>query len=212
MIILKYNQQLSLRICIALLLVFTLAFTSRVFLCLERKPSSHQGSYQETHLLERRSEQRETKLIHVSYVHFMDTTSDELSVENFKFFMNFGYSPCNPSVFYSIVLNRIAVNNVADSENDLLDLLGKYLFDRIKNCSISNGAQSRQQQLSHSDLTTRNTQVIFRDNKPGGDLCAHVDLLSSDFWTTNQHLFQLFVFINSSVRGPFLPSYYLKHW
>lgn len=140
--------------------------------------------------------------IHVFYVHYLDT-NDQKTEENFKFFMNFAYSPCNPAIFYSVILNRVDTRaNIAQILNKLL---GKQLMQTLIRCFV------RSNETVTKDFY-HNTRLIVRKNKPGGDLCAFVELLNNSYWFQMEHLFSYFFLINSSVRGPFLPNYYLKGW
>ena len=60
--------------------------------------------------------------IYVSYVHKIDT-NDDISQENFRFFMNFGLLPCDHRVHYRITLNSIYVYS------DFWEQVGKILND-----------------------------------------------------------------------------------
>jgi hypothetical protein len=143
-----------------------------------------------------------TKLIHVSYVHYFDT-KDKPTEDNFKFFMHFAYVPCDPRVFFTIIFNK---KDVTKSPRYYLEnLLGDKLYRKVRDCLFNTKNKL-------SSKFKRNTQIIMRSNRPGGDLCAQVDFLKSDFWSRNEKIFKYFFFINSSVRGPFLPTYYLKKW
>jgi hypothetical protein len=117
--------------------------------------------------------------------------------------MHFAYSPCNPNVFFTIILNR--KNNDSSLQDYLMNLLGEKLYQEVEDCLFKDEGKLK---LNFE----RNTQIITRINTPGGDLCSHVEFLKSDFWLSNGSLFKYFFFINSSVRGPFLPRYYLKKW
>jgi hypothetical protein len=140
-------------------------------------------------------------LLHVSYVHYLDTT-DAPTIDNFKFFMHFAYSPCDRRVFFTIILNQKDVKS-RDAKKYLTELLGESLYTTVRRCLI---------EADMNNSERRNTQILLRENQPGGDLCAQVDFLRSEFWLSNEKLFKFFLFINSSVRGPFLPSYFLKPW
>ena len=137
--------------------------------------------------------------IHVSYVHYLDTL-DNITIENFKFFLHFAYEPCNPDVDFTIILN---VNNLNQPifERDLLrNAFGNStrLINEFKSCQDNN--------------PNRNTFLIVRQNKDGGDLCAHAELVKSDFWLKNKNRYLYYFFINSSARGPFLPNYWRRKW
>jgi hypothetical protein len=140
---------------------------------------------------------------HIFYVHYMDT-NDRFTVENFVFFMNFAYLPCDPQLFFTIVLNRR--NMDTNLMSDLERILGSKTIGTMKNCMYN------ELNLSNTDRGARNTKLVVRLNDQGGDLCANSDLLKSEFFKSNEQLFYYYFFINSSVRGPFLPNYYLKKW
>jgi hypothetical protein len=144
--------------------------------------------------------------VHVTYVHFINT-KDLITVDNFKFFMNFAYAPCNPDIFFTIILNQIDASSNVSSK--LVDILGANLVDKVQKCSID---ANFNESVSLTGTNPQNTKIIVRENKPGGDLCAFVELMKTAFWINNEKLYNIFFFINSSVRGPFLPSYYLKPW
>lgn len=143
----------------------------------------------------------EIKLIHVFYAHYIET-NDALSVENFLFFMNFGYKPCEKGIFFTFVFNRDKFDS--DIINDLSKIIGEKLAFKLRECSINDNT------IELSSI--RNTKIIVRKNQKGGDLCGYVDMMKSQFWTKNENLFYYYFFINSSVRGPFLPNYWLRSW
>lgn len=129
--------------------------------------------------------------IFISYVHKIDT-NDEISHENFRFFMNFGLLPCDDRVHYRIILNTLYVYF------DLWEQVGKILNDddligKIKKCA--------------------NIEFIKRLNVLGTDLCGHIEIFKNQTWKNlllNQYKY--YFFINSSVRGPFLPNYWTEPW
>jgi hypothetical protein len=138
--------------------------------------------------------------IHISYVHYLDTL-DKITIENFKYFLHFAYEPCNADVDFTIILN---VNNLNQSifERDLFrNALGNStrLMNEFQSCQNSKNPK-------------RNTFLIVRQNKDGGDLCAHAELVKSDFWLKNRDRYDYYFFINSSARGPFLPNYWIRKW
>lgn len=137
--------------------------------------------------------------IHVFYVHYI-STGDQTTNENLVFFMNFAYSPCNPVIDYTIVLNYDDITGVVGK---LLKLMGDELYEKLINCSIQTDSDT------HS--TSLNTRVVYRKNK-GGDLCAYSEIMNNPNWILIEKLYSYFFFINSSTRGPFLPAYYLKPW
>ena len=129
--------------------------------------------------------------IFISYVHKIDT-NDEISHENFRFFMNFGLLQCDDRVHYRIILNTLYVYF------DLWEQVGKILNDddligKIKKCA--------------------NIEFIKRLNVLGTDLCGHIEIFKNQTWKNlllNQYKY--YFFINSSVRGPFLPNYWTEPW
>jgi hypothetical protein len=138
--------------------------------------------------------------IHISYVHYLDTLG-KMTIENFKFFLHFAYEPCNVDVDFTIILN---VNNLSQS------IFERDLFKNAFNNStrLINEFQSCQ----NSKNPKRNTFLIVRKNTDGGDMCAQSELVKSDFWLRNRDRYYYFFFINSSARGPFLPSYWIRKW
>lgn len=128
-----------------------------------------------------RNDQR--KKSHTFYVHYLDS-KDQNSVQNFLFFVQFAYSPCNPRMFFTFVLNTD--REMMNVTEPLVHLLGHdVVFNMIK-CES-------------------NTQITARINKPGGDLCAHVEQMQSTKWmTTEERKYDYYFFINSSVRGTVL--------
>ena len=142
---------------------------------------------------------------HVSYVHYLNTY-DVRTVQNFKYFFHFAYEPCHEEIDFTITINTV----------DKMLLSGKKdIFDEIliKN-ALNNDLRllTDIKSCSNQKNPRRNTYVIVRENKPGGDLCAHVDFFKSAFWVKNKLKYKYYFFINSSARGPFLPNYWLKKW
>jgi predicted RND superfamily exporter protein len=138
--------------------------------------------------------------IHISYVHYLDTV-DNITIENFKYFLHFAYEPCNADVDFTIILN---VNN-----------LNQPIFERdlLRNAfGNSTRLMNEFQSCQNSKNPKRNTFLIVRQNKDGGDLCAHAELVKSDFWLKNRDRYLYYFFINSSARGPFLPNYWRRKW
>jgi hypothetical protein len=121
--------------------------------------------------------------------------------------MDFAYLPCSRHIFYTITLNRISLNLNNSNHDYLSNLLGLNLYTQVQACSIKN---AEIETLSRGFV--QNTQVIIRENKPGGDLCADAEFYASGFWKRSEPVFEYFFVINSSARGPFLPNYYLKEW
>lgn len=141
------------------------------------------------------------KHAHLFYVHYLDG-DDEYTKENFKFFMTFAYLPCDPNMFYTLVINRQRMSsNLLD---DLSLLLGQDIVADVKRCECN------EEDLKNCAI--QNTKIVVRLNDHGADLCAFSNLLKSEFWMINEKHFLYYFFLNSSVRGPFLPSYYDKKW
>lgn len=127
--------------------------------------------------------------IHVLYAHFIDT-NDEKTIENFKYFLNFAYKGCSPSIEFTFIFN-IESNTETTIDDKLKKLVNSEIFYSLKNC--------------------KNTQIKTRENR-GFDLCAYSEYLKSNDWQAKEKLFSFYFFINSSVRGPFLPAYWTKPW
>ena len=126
--------------------------------------------------------------IFVSYVHHLDTNSEDV-IENFKFFMNFAVVPCDSRVDFRITLNT---NNVsADVNAKVLKILADdELMSQINNCS----------------------NVVIITNLNTRDLCVHAEQLKSEALKRDKQKYKYFFFINSSTRGPFLPNYWTEPW
>lgn len=118
--------------------------------------------------------------LHSSYVHYLDTT-DTNTVENFKFFVHFGYEPCHPDMYYTFLLNA-ADTKKTNLTDQLTNLLGRDTYKKMIDCAV-------------------NTRIVLRPNTPGADLCAHVENFQTDEWKAMESKFSFFFFINSSVRG-----------
>ena len=78
------------------------------------KNSNHVRSKRNTLVLKNNQENQlqpaENKFkIHVLYVHYIDT-KDQLTIDNFKYFMYFAYLPCDPFVDFRIILNTNSLN------------------------------------------------------------------------------------------------------
>jgi hypothetical protein len=65
--------------------------------------------------------------------------------------------------------------------------------------------------LVYNLTTCKNTAIIIKNNK-GSDICANVQMFKTNHWKRIKNYFKYFFFINSSVRGPFLPNYWTKPW
>jgi hypothetical protein len=139
--------------------------------------------------------------IQISYAHYLDT-NDEPTIENFKFFMNFAHEPCHPDVDFTLIFNldkTISIRSLFETK------LFRDAFSGTKHLEKFIACQDERN-------SKRNTYVIVRKNKKGGDLCAFVDLIKSEFWIRYRSSYSFFFFINSSARGPFLPNYWNKKW
>lgn len=162
----------------------------------------------------------QSRMFHVVYIHQIDAT-EKLNQDNFAFFMNFAYVPCSSRIFFSLLFTK---NNLKLSSNfsdfnkntnesmkqvditpQLIELIGANLTRKLLKCLIPNNNIGQ-------SFGQANTKILFVENRPGSDLCAYEALLSSSYWTENERLFYYVFFINSSVRGPFLPLYYFKPW
>lgn len=143
--------------------------------------------------------------VHIAYVHFIDT-QDKMTIENFKVFMDFAYTPCNPNAQFTFIFNHERPTekdfNIYDT---LYSVLGEEHTLNLLKCSLTSS-------FSNETNPNANTRVIFRLNKNGGDLCAHIEFLGSKEWDEIEKKFSFFFIINSSVRGPFLPNYWLRPW
>jgi hypothetical protein len=138
--------------------------------------------------------------IHISYVHYLDTL-DKITIENFKFFLHFAYVPCNADVDFTIILNVKNLNQPIFERDFFRNAFGN-----------STRSMNEFQSCQNSHNPTRNTFLIVRQNKDGGDLCAHAEFVKSDFWLKNRDRYLYYFFINSSCRGPFLPNYWRRKW
>ena len=140
------------------------------------------------------------KLI-ISYVHYLNT-HETRTVQNFRYFMHFAHEPCNPDVDFVITLNV-----------DSTSLNGSIFETKVFMSAFSEAAHLEKFKWCQDERNPRrNTYVIVRQNKAGGDLCANVDLVKSDFWHMNKAKYIYYFFINSSSRGPFLPNYWTRKW
>ena len=188
------KRYFKLCVCLKLVIVFSLAsFGIKLFYSNKNIPKvSH-------------AENEIRSKSHVSYVHYLNTY-DVRTVQNFKYFFHFAYEPCHEEIDFTITINTV----------DKMLLSGKKdIFDEIliKN-ALNNDLRllTDIKSCSNQKNPRRNTYVIVRENKPGGDLCAHVDFFKSAFWVKNKLKYKYYFFINSSARGPFLPNYWLKKW
>ena len=144
--------------------------------------------------------------IHIAYVHYLDT-SEQSTVENFRFFMHFAHYPCNSEVDFTIILNMAPSTYAQRSNIYNLDLFKQAFnsqehLEKFKSCESQN-----------TENPNRNTYLILRVNRDGGDLCAFADMIANEkFWKKSKSIYSHFFFINSSARGPFLPNYWLRKW
>ena len=143
---------------------------------------------------------KSTSKIFISYVHYLDTEKWR-TIENFRFFMHFAHEPCDPEVDFIIIINMDESYSMPIFEQKLF----KDAFSDDKHLETFKWCQNERN-------PHRNTYLILRQNKDGGDLCANVDFLKSDFWLKNKQAYSYYLFINSSARGPFLPNYWTRKW
>ena len=115
--------------------------------------------------------------------------------------MHFAYEPCNPDVDYIIILNMEKSYNKPIFEQQLF-------IESFRD--VTHMEKFRWCQDTRNPL--RNTYLVLRKNKDGGDLCANVEFLKNDFWIKSKSSYMYYFFINSSARGPFVPNYWTKKW
>lgn len=127
--------------------------------------------------------------IHIMYIHYLETT-DEKSIENFKYFMDFAYEPCSKNVDFTFIFH---------TDHEYIDV-----FKEIKKIIVDDD-------LIYNIKNCKNTRIKYRLNE-GNYLCAFIDILKSDYWKLIENVYQFYFFINSSVRGPFLPVYWTRPW
>ena len=130
--------------------------------------------------------------IHITYTHFLEST-DKLANENFKFFLDFAYEPCSKILDYTFIFNKNILKNVSKDAlyYELNSFIDYKIVKKMKSC--------------------KNTKIIQRLNI-GHDLCAIKEMLDSPEWKIAEKKYNFYFFINSSVRGPFLPSYWINEW
>jgi len=140
---------------------------------------------------------------HISYVHYLNT-DDYTTKENFKFFMHFAYEPCHADVDFTIILNL--------NSDTFKQKVNIYHSDLFRN-AFSNGAHlNKFKSCETNENPLRNTYLILRENRDGGDLCAFHDMLQDDIWIRSKSIYKYFFFINSSAHGPFTPNYWSRKW
>ena len=126
--------------------------------------------------------------IFLAYVHQLDT-KDAYSIENFRYFLHFAYAPCSRFIFYKINLNVESIE--LDAKNELSKLIDQDLLDKLYSC--------------------KNTAIVVKKNT-GGDICRFIETFATESWNRIKKNFKYFFFINSTVRGPFLPNYWTRPW
>jgi len=147
---------------------------------------------------------KSTAKIHIAYVHYLNTR-ERPTIENFKFFMHFAHDPCHTDVDFTIILNL-------NTELYKQEGINIYDLDLFKNAFSSQAHLNRFKSCESKENPLRNTYLILRENRDGGDLCAFSDMIRNDFWLESKSMYTYFFFINSSARGPFVPNYWLKKW
>ena len=147
---------------------------------------------------ESKSEPIEPK-IHVTYLHFMDTT-EQVTIENLKYFLHFAYKPCDQAVDYTFIFNTNKFNRSSTKNHPVYGLtpeLKAYL----------------QKIIDPDWLKSAESNTLFiTDGYIGGDLCSYSNYINSMMFMGRRFRYKYFFYINSSVRGPFLPSYWKKPW
>ena len=163
------------------------------YFTIKNNPPNQKKVYSNTCRLQTLKQHRNfstTFKIHIAYVHFLET-KDSKSIENFKFFMYFAYQPCSSLIDFTLVFH---------TDNEFLNV-----FDELKKLFEDD------EELIEKLKYCKNTQLKYRPNK-GGDLCAFNKLINSKYWKWKENQYQFYFFINSSVRGPFLPAYWTRPW
>ena len=147
-----------------------------------------------------KSNQDNVNKIHITYFHYLDT-ADPFTKENFRFFMRFAYKPCDPDVDFTFIFN---VNEIPKNITDYLNNHVKQdILEEFKQCLDDNNYQK---------ANAKNTRIVLRLNSKESDLCSYVELFNKDFTKVVKSLYKYFFFINSTIRGPFLPNYWLRPW
>ena len=146
---------------------------------------------------------KSTAKIHIAYVHFLNTP-DVTTIENLKFFIHSAHDPCNSEVDYTIILNL--------NSNFYKQISNVYDLDLFKNAFSGRDHLEKFKSCESSENPLRNTYLVLRENKDGGDLCAFSDMIRNEFWLKTKAMYAYFFFINSSARGPFVPNYWLRKW
>jgi hypothetical protein len=113
---------------------------------------------------------------HVIYIHYLNT-NDAIIKENFNFFMHFAHEPCNTDVDFTIILN-------VDSQ--IYNQLKEQKFMSIYDLDLFTEAFSTKAHLDRFKLcessynSLKNTRLVIRENREGGDLCAYSDMMRNE--------------------------------
>ena len=150
------------------------------------------------------------KKTHITYVHFFDTT-ENLTTENFKYFLNFAYIPCEKNLDFTIIINTIRIKRVLKLYNDDGDELDSELDEFLKNLIEDNEIYRKFIECSNSKSNKNSNTLILIDFHDGGDICSYSNHVNN-FLLKNKNKYSYFFYINSSARGPFLPSYWNQPW
>ena len=124
----------------------------------------------------------------VQYVHPIET-KNEIIMENFRYFLTIGVLPCHSNADFRIIL-------ITKSENtNVYEKLGPLLNDTdlvqdLKRC--------------------KNVNFLLSQNSEG--LCAHSIQFKRSEWIREKLKYKYFFFIDSTLRGPFLPNYWAQPW
>ena len=142
--------------------------------------------------------------IHVTFVHDMDT-NEQVTLENLKYFLHFAYKPCNEEVDYTFIFNKKIMNPFTSKNypvygltQELKEYLGKIIDLNLFKCSVSD-------EISKSTL-------FITDSYIGGDICSYSYYIKTKWFLKKKFIYDFFFYINSTVRGPFLPIYWEKPW
>jgi hypothetical protein len=142
--------------------------------------------------------------IHVTFMHDMDT-NEQVTIDNLKYFLHFAYKPCNKEVDYTFIFNK-KITNQFSSKNyavygltqELKEYLGKIIDLNLIKCSDTD-------EIDESTL-------FITDSYNGGDLCSYTYYIKTRWFVRKKFRYEFFFYINSTVRGPFLPIYWKKPW
>jgi hypothetical protein len=142
----------------------------------------------------------EKEKIHITYIHFYDT-NETVTAENLKYFLYFAYKPCKENVDFKFLFTSDKLKNIKD-----YDELIKYLKKMISNDFIYGNLIN----CSRLDNILSNTELIIVPNSE--DLCVYSSYVNSLSFKLDEYKYKYFFYINSSVRGPFLPVYWIREW